>query len=257
MLSRIAIGTANWCHKYGLADTQCADIPEILGYCQSNGIDTIDTAVAYGDCLKEVNSYFNVITKITPNDELPKNRNYYAVLCHHAEDMNPVRDSSSLNGMNDQMLFRLIGYKKSGICEKIGISIYRPSELHLADKLDLVQVPYNLFDRRFEPYFEEMKRKGLEIHARSPFWQGAVFNPRKLPLEIYEKYGHFISKLKYSGDAVFQCLTFVLMNRYIDKLVLGIDSLKSLKENLSVFQNWKHLEIKEESVLLPYLWKKE
>ena len=40
---------------------------------------------------------------------------------------------------------------------------------------DIVQVPYSIFDRRFEKYFDLLKRKGKEIQARSVFLQGLAF----------------------------------------------------------------------------------
>jgi aryl-alcohol dehydrogenase-like predicted oxidoreductase len=47
---------------------------------------------------------------------------------------------------------------------------------------DLVQVPYNYLDRRFEADFESLKKAGVEIHTRSVFLQGLFFMaPENIP----------------------------------------------------------------------------
>ena len=68
---------------------------------------------------------------------------------------------------------------------KIGYSLYEPQELF--DLLeaglhpDIVQLPFSILDRKFEPYFDLLKNKGVEIHVRSVFLQGLYFkNPEQL-----------------------------------------------------------------------------
>ena len=63
--------------------------------------------------------------------------------------------------------------KKEGLIKKIGFSLYNPQELEKLFELnyipDLIQVPFNLIDRRFEPYLKELKNMDIEIHVRSIF----------------------------------------------------------------------------------------
>ncbi len=67
--------------------------------------------------------------------------------------------------------------------EKIGLSLYYPSELeNLLDLLlrgacppiDVLQLPYNLADRRFEPYFAQLAGLGLTLQLRSLYMQGVL-----------------------------------------------------------------------------------
>src|SRR5690606_20491882 len=79
----------------------------------------------------------------------------------------------------------LIMFKIEGKVEKIGFSLNELEELEqLVNKgffPDLVQVPYNYFDRRFEGAMKDLKSRGCEIHTRSTFLQGLFFmNPRDL-----------------------------------------------------------------------------
>ena len=48
--------------------------------------------------------------------------------------------------------------------------------------IDLIQIPLNLFDRRFEKqgYLEKFKKKHIEIHTRSIFLQGLLLE-NKVP----------------------------------------------------------------------------
>ena len=43
-----------------------------------------------------------------------------------------------------------------------------------------IQVPFNIFDKKFLPYMKELHEKGVEIHVRSTFLQGLFFKERKM-----------------------------------------------------------------------------
>ena len=69
--------------------------------------------------------------------------------------------------------------KNKGIIKKIGISIYNPKELDLVFNIlnpDIVQTPYNLFDRRIEysGWINKLFQQNIEIHSRSVFLQGLL-----------------------------------------------------------------------------------
>ena len=73
----------------------------------------------------------------------------------------------------------MLELKKLGLIKKIGYSLYHPDELKLLSLdfvPDLIQIPFNLVDRRFEPYLKELKKMKTEIHARSIFLQGLLLN---------------------------------------------------------------------------------
>src|SRR5260370_40347080 len=72
---------------------------------------------------------------------------------------------------NRELAIELSRLKRKGFVEKIGFSLYSPDELILLiDRgidFDIIQVPYSIFDRRFEKYFDLLKKKGKEIQVRS------------------------------------------------------------------------------------------
>ena len=164
--------------------------------------------------------------------------------------------------------------KRKDRVKKIGMSIYSPEELvSLFDKnidLDIVQLPYSIFDRRFEKYFDDLKNRGIEVQARSIFLQGLAFlSLDDFPVEFLEvkpqleKLKNISENQNISIGAL--CLNFVLHNSYIDKVLIGVDSLVQLKNNISSIRlneemkymddQLEEIKIEQEEILLPYLWK--
>ena len=69
--------------------------------------------------------------------------------------------------------------KKKGLINKIGISVYNRYELDNILKIftpDIVQFPLNVFDQSFNDknYLKSLKKKKIELHARSIFLQGIL-----------------------------------------------------------------------------------
>jgi aryl-alcohol dehydrogenase-like predicted oxidoreductase len=153
----------------------------------------LDSASAYGNAEEVLGknelSHFKLVSKFLPPSEGENVENQlkqslenlrldhlYGYLAHrplevliHPEQWEELQD-----------------FKAEGIVKKIGFSLNEPEELEkLLEKgyvPDLVQVPYNYFDRRFETAIKELKEEGCEIHTRSAFLQGLFFmDPNELP----------------------------------------------------------------------------
>jgi hypothetical protein len=130
--------------------------------------------------------------------------------------------------------------KNSGKIGKIGISVYEPNELDKILKLykfDIVQLPFNILDRRFEQtnWLKKLKDLGIEIHVRSVFLQGLLLmKPEDRPKyfskwnELLKSYDNWLKDNKISP--IKACLSHVLAISEIDKIVFGVDSLLNLKE---------------------------
>jgi aryl-alcohol dehydrogenase-like predicted oxidoreductase len=158
--------------------------------------------------------------------------------------------------------------KEEGSVSKIGYSLYLPLQL---EKLleagfipDLVQVPFNFLDRRFEKYFAVLSSMGCEIHIRSAFLQGLFFlNPDQLssfftPVKsiLLELQSAFPNKSNLAG----YLMNFVLNNRDIGKLVFGVNTHDQLLQNVNSLKHgisegrysWK--EDLPEDILRPDKW---
>jgi len=133
-----------------------------------------------------------------------------------------------------------------------------------------VQVPFNIFDRRFENHFKLLKDRSVEVHVRSIFLQGLFFmEENKLPnhfLSVKNKIRllHKISE-KYSLSIAHICLWYGLLHTNIDKIIIGINCLEDLQRNLSILSDYKYsadllndlieLEVHDENILSPVNWK--
>lgn len=259
--SKLVLGTVQFGLDYGInndtGQVPLTEVTEILAYCKESGIEKIDTAAAYGnseEVLKSsmgVEGNFKIISKlppqVQPEEFLSEIRGslsrldincLYGLLFHHFPDFqnNP-----------EPFLPRIHQAKRLGIVRGIGYSLYHESDaewlLSQDFDVDFIQVPFSLFDRRFEKYFPEFKAKfKTEIHVRSVFLQGLYFlTPDQLP-EGLKVFKHPLSDLRVFADQISVtvgeiALTVPLLNDMIDGVVIGIDNINQLKKNLEILNH--------------------
>ena len=286
---KIVLGTAQFGSKYGISnqggfiDSHIAR--EIINYAQLNGIDTIDTAASYENSESILGNMdlknFRVITKLSSpnnidqsdlkewiNNQVKLSMNTLKVsqleglLIHNTIDM----DLNSIKLIWNNM--KILKEKK--IVNKIGFSIYCPSEIEVWTKYcnpDMVQCPYNVFDRRiiYSSFFEELKKNGTQIHARSIFLQGLLLMERnKMPQyfqkwnEVFIKWKEWLMQNKLSP--LEGCLNIAYNEKNLDKIVIGIENKKQLKQILSFnpldqINYIEDLSVDDVELLNPYMWK--
>ena len=257
-MNRLALGTVQFGLNYGIANqagkVSRAEAKAMLQLASANGIDTLDTAVAYGDseiCLGEVGAQdFKLVTKLPP---LPDNcadvkawvmkqtaaslsrlkvTKVYCMLLHRSEQ---------LLGPNGAALYlALQALKDTGQVDRVGVSIYSPSELASLIpqyRFDLVQAPFNLVDRRFYStgWMQRLKDHGVEVHTRSAFLQGLLLMAQvDIPVKFVTWSGLWNSWHQWCGDhdvsVVQACLAFPLSFSEIDRVVVGADSVSQLDQ---------------------------
>ncbi|MCR4336261.1 MAG: aldo/keto reductase [Candidatus Omnitrophica bacterium] len=287
---RIALGTVQFGQVYGVANqrgqVQRSEVFDILKYAQEQGIELLDTASAYGESenvlgefLAQEKNAFQIVSKLPANSQANASfvqqsildslhqlnvSRLYGYLIHQFEDFEKCPDvvSASLQKLKEEKRV-----------EKIGFSLYHPSELEFLWKhgvpFDLLQIPYSILDQRFELYLKDLKKSGTEVHARSLFLQGAVFldpkdlkgNLQKAQTQIQQLHD-FSSREKLSIQAM--CLNFVLLNPCIDKVIIGVDGLDQLKKNLNdvlsismvekTYPSLLKLRIDDERIVVPKNW---
>ena len=283
---RLALGTAQFGLDYGISNqagvVQFFEIEKILRKAKSFGIDLLDTAQAYGESESRIGitdtNEFRVITKLKPgiafseidssvhSSLLKLHRDkLYGVLFHNFEDFRQdLRTFDALNACKDQ-----------GLIEKIGFSLYYPSELEFLLKegirFDIVQIPFNVFDQRFKSYFSELKNAGIEIHARSVFLQGLVFlQPDELSAhfsDYVQRFTDFQKQVQTSKMSIASvCLNYVYYQHEIDNVILGVCTENELETNIQVINNTDKeqenfmkkitsFRIDDEDIILPFNWK--
>jgi len=286
-MSKLALGTAQFGLDYGINNVRGKvpdrEVTEILDFAADNGIETLDTAAAYGDSEERIGRYlasgsrrFQIISKLQKGatdltkalaDSLARLQvgSLYGFLLH---DFRAYENEPTIW----ETLKKL---RSQGKVKKIGFSLYYPAELErlltAGLQFDLVQLPYNLFDCRFERYFDRLKKAGVEIYVRSLFLQGLFFRPVDL---LSAHFNGVKGKLKALRDLSARhnisllelCLGFALANRAIDKAVVGVDSLANLREIVAAERSSQEIswlpelaEMKEEdeAIILPFKWEKE
>jgi aryl-alcohol dehydrogenase-like predicted oxidoreductase len=148
---------------------------------------------------------------------------------------------------------------------RLGFSLNEPAELdRLLDENifpDLIQVPFNFLDRRFEKQLIELKSQGVEIHTRSAFLQGLFFvNEDKLP-SFFDELKPIISAFKKkTTNTTAALLNFVLQKNYIDKVIVGVETAVQLEENIAAANTNETVDIElpllNDKILMPANWPK-
>jgi aryl-alcohol dehydrogenase-like predicted oxidoreductase len=265
--NRIAIGTVQFGIPYGINNKNkkkvcSSEISKILNLAKSAGIDTIDTAMSYGNSENELGYYgvsqFKIITKLPaiPKDcpDLSKwveeqlmnsllrlkLSKVYGLIIHNPEDL--------LGSLGSELWDILNNFKEKKLINKIGYSIYSPNELDTIFDLfspDIVQAPYNIFDRRLDKsgWMNRLSNAKIEIHVRSVFLQGLLLIDKKDRPKKFDKWSNFFEKFdlwlqKNNLNAAHAAISFVTNDPRISKIILGIDNSNQLEEAL------KNLDIK-------------
>jgi len=179
----------------------------------------IDTKIL----LKDISNYKNLKLKI--NKYLNNNIKVETLFIH---DGDKILENSFRNKIN--ILYKL---KKDKIIKKIGISIYDFTILKKVISkfnIDVIQLPYNLVDRRIEKFKKLFNKNKIQIYARSIFLQGTILKKVNGIIElqgIYEKVTKFSKKTKQSNYQT--CLNFVLNNDLVDKIIVGVRNSEEMK----------------------------
>jgi aryl-alcohol dehydrogenase-like predicted oxidoreductase len=257
-LSKLAIGTAQFGLDYGIANrmgkVNFEEIQKILDFALDMGINTLDTAIAYGDSetrlgMAGVNNW-NIVSKLP---SVPKNcQNICAWVIDSLEDSLSRLKVNSLFGLllhrpddlnsefGEELYEGLETVKRLGMVSQLGVSIYSPSELLILNNfkdLTIVQSSFNVIDRRILDIGDFLNEEAdkFTFHTRSAFLQGLLLiDPKQRPSK-FSKWQHlwsvFDKFIEESGLTQLEvCIRYVMSVEAINKVIVGIDSLSQLKE---------------------------
>ena len=111
--------------------------------------------------------------------------------------------------------------------------------------VDVVQLPYNLVDRRIENFRNIISKSRIEIYARSIFLQGSLLKKVKEIKNlatIYEKVRKFTKKNNQSNLEL--SLNFVLNNDLVDKIIVGVRNSQEIDKLINYKFVRKKIKIK-------------
>jgi hypothetical protein len=257
-MSRLALGTVQFGSRYGVANIsgQIAppEIAAILERAYGAGIDTLDTAIAYGDAEARLGdagaSSWRVITKLPslPNDVTDVTQWIDAQVLGSLRRLRTVQldglllhKSADLFGPHGTRFIEALGSLKArGWIRCAGVSIYDPAELERIWRVwrpELVQAPCNVFDRRVarSGWLATLQQHGVRIHLRSIFLQGVLLMPAaRRPPWFGRWQGLFDRWLNWCGQQhstpLMAAVAFARSLPGVERLVIGVDSARQLQE---------------------------
>lgn len=253
---RLGLGTVQWGMPYGITNRSGMATPEtvakLLARARQVGVGLLDTAWAYGDAERAIGSQgesaagFSVVTKTRPlkgqalspseaavfmGDAFDESlarlgvTSVYGLLVHHADDL--------LGPSGDALWTMMQKLKREGKVAKTGCSLYNPAQFFMLQAryaLDLVQIPYNIYDQRYvtSGMASRTRSSGVEVHVRSAFLQGILLSePDRLPAHfagVREHHAALWAQYEASGLSPLQAaLGFCLACPEIDKVIVGCE----------------------------------
>jgi uncharacterized protein len=291
MSSKLILGTVQLGLNYGVNNNFGKPSKEkafdILNSAYDEGIRTLDTAEAYGNSQEVIGSFmkdnkqkkFNIITKLKAENTLTKGE-----LVDHIFSNCKILNIESLEGY---MFHNYNSFKKSiflyeeilkaknkGIILNSGISLYNNQEIEDIidnyDGFDFIQIPFNLFDNELKrkSIIEKARLKGIKVHTRSCFLQGLFFKKIEDLKGVLKKSAPYLREINsIAKETDFQvgnlALCYCLSKPYIDKVLIGVDSVEQLKKNINWSQNKidnivlkkiDNIRVYENEILNPSLW---
>jgi len=131
-------------------------------------------------------------------------------------------------------------------------SIYSPGDVKAVNvNYDgVVQVPYSPFNRIHEEHMVGYKDHWPILHVRSIFVQGKVFTSEEPPFRRFRQYA---GQLGIPVGTL--CILFCLLNPNIDKVIVGVDSVRQLRDNLRLFHRLDSFGVTDPKLIDPRTWK--
>jgi aryl-alcohol dehydrogenase-like predicted oxidoreductase len=264
-VSRLALGTVQFGLPYGVSRdggrVPPVEVEAILRLAVESGLNTLDTAAAYGESEKVLGEIlgedgrFSIITKTTPiraasidraavekvergffdSLRLLRRGRVEALLVHDAGDI--------LNPGGDRLWARLEALRDDGLIGKIGLSAYDAGEIDAALRrypIELVQAPVSVFDQRLviSGSLERLAEAKVEVHARSVFLQGLLLmspdeGAAKLPQAKPALAAWREALMEAGASPLSAALDFVLTQTAIGRAVIGVHSAAHLSACLA------------------------
>ena len=295
----LCLGTVQFGMDYGIKGQKQPSVEQavdMLDYATQNGINTIDTANAYGSAEDVVGAFLEkktiardklfIVSKFRPNllDDVGQDK-YYEIMRNNLENTlsrlhTDYLDSYLLHSaryiFDDEIIDTLNRLKADGLAKRVGVSVYEPEEAKKCierPNVDFMQLPYSIFDQRMERagVFENAKKDSIQIHSRSAFIQGLILMEEDEVPPFLAKAKPIVKKIsllceRHGLSKISLAMNYVKQQSRISHLVFGVDNIEQLKENIRTFKEnipsdiiddiAKEFSDIEADIVMPSLWKK-
>lgn len=266
----LALGTAQLAQEYGVANEQGPpDVDRAMSFLRAAyeaDVTLWDTAPVYGRSEQLIGRFTGrisrrprIATKLpapAEGDELPRGRKLARRVRLQAKrslealsvdeiDYYLVHDPGMVQSRGEDLAAALRALREEGLVDRVGASVYSPDEA-LA-WLDLVpgsalQLPCNVFDRRFTEVLDSAATSDTFVFGRSVFLQGLIFLEPEAAEEVVRGGGELVSVLRavaqQAGRSVVELvLCYVRDMVNVDAVVVGMETEEQLEENLRSYRS--------------------
>ena len=262
-ISKFGLGTVQFGLDYGFTKRKTQnEVNDILRTAFNNGITLIDTAREYGDSEDKIGNFmanyknnFVVATKLRIIDDLD-DLNYTNLKNNIYGSVEESLEKLQLNNVpilqlhqtidelykNDNFWRVIHQLKEDKLIDLFGVSVYELSETKFITQnynecVDFFQIPYNVFDRRFDDIQKELDENSIGLVSRSTFLKGVIPCSMDDTPKCLNDIKPFKQKLQDLADecgcSVAELASvFVYYNDYINSTILGVNSPEELESNI-------------------------
>ena len=263
MMAELCLGTVQFGTNYGIQGNgkpREEEVFDILLYAVDHHIEMFDTASVYGKAEALLGEFIKkypepackmkIVSKLRADalNKIPVDKWTTVIKQNAVQSLKQMgincfeaylfHDSSQI--FNSDAVRALSGLKQEGLSKAVGVSVYTPEEAMRAleyDEIDVIQVPYNVFDHRLDKcgFFIKAEERGVKVYARSVLLQGlVVMNPDNLPPTV-SMAGDYLSRFdelcnEYNVSRYEAAFRYVLTKQGISCIVYGVDNITQLTD---------------------------
>lgn len=261
-LSRLMLGTVQFGLPYGIANRSGQPSYEtarsIISAAHEGGVNCFDTAAGYGTSEEVIGRALmelgltdkvTVVTKVIHlPDELSATQTAKKIItksvcnsrkCLRLETLAVCLFHKEENFRHVEVLLKL---KEKGLVRRVGVSVMTPEacfRIITSGLVEAVQVPANVFDRRFigAGVFREAKKRGVAVFVRSVYLQGLVFlsdeeTPPELSaiIPVRRRIQSIAHEARINVNEL--AVRYVFSIPGATSVLVGVESLEQMRQNL-------------------------
>ena len=294
-ISKFGLGTVQFGLDYGFTKRKTqGEVNDILQTAVDNGITLIDTAREYGDSEDKIGIFmenyknnFVVATKLRLIDDL-NDLTYARIKDNVYKSVEESLEKLKLNKIPILQLHQTIDeiyknedfwtvinqLKEDNLIDLFGVSVYELPETNFIiqnynECVDFFQIPYNIFDRRFDDIQNELNEYSIGLISRSTFLKGIIPCSIDETPECLNDIKPFKKELQFLANECKCSVTdlasvFVYFNKYINSTILGVNSPEELENNIKSIDkfdenllndiDFNNLRINDDYLIDPRKW---
>ena len=264
--TRLVLGTVQLGLDYGIANENGKPTQDqataIIQKAWDNGIREFDTAQAYGTSENVLGIAFKklgiaeqakVISKFDPKLNHLKHSEIFQALDNSLKQLGipflygMMLHKEEMLSIWDKGLAEILrGLFLSGKIKYIGVSVYSPEKASQAlntEGIDIIQLPTNILDRRFEKagIFKLAEKRGKKIYIRSAFLQGLIL----MKADELSKGMQFVQPLlakledlayQYNISKHEMALNYLKVKYKQAKVIFGAETPEQVRQNIRCFK---------------------